>query len=402
MYQFVNTRCQKEFQEKIQKAMEEHGYDSLVLTTAQSVLYATGFASPFMYRAAAAPGTDIAIVNRCGKVTLVCAQWSVGGAMEQTKGDVDIISYPTWIYIEDFDGKSGGQKEVQPDMYKTFRIAVDVVKGYKDNAVVGIEASHLPYDKYVFLQKCFGADNLKNCNNMLIQLRTIKSPWEIDILRYSAQIAEKMMNYCMKNTEVGMSEADIIKMWHQSAYEITGGHEIIYCYEAHTVGPQYWATAIPRERKLEEGDLVRLDGGVNIYGYLSDLGRTYAVGKKVSDDKQRIFDTLLAARDAGVAMLKPGVRFCDIFHEVMKVCKEGALPQYVRGHVGHSICLGPSEEFPMFSPDNEEILEPGMVLCFETPYYSSEFHTYNLEDMILITENGQELFTDTNRSLVID
>lgn len=402
MYQFMNTRCQKDFQEKIQRAMEEWDLDSLILTTPQNVFYATGFASPFMYRAAAAPGTDIAVVNRTGKVILICAQWSVGGAREQTKGDVEIIGYPTWIYIEDFDGKSGGHKEVQPDMNKTFRMAAEAVDGGKAAPTVGVEAANLPYDKYVFLQECFGQDHLKDCSQMLIRLRAVKLPWEIEVLRYSAQITEKMMNFCMKNTEVGMCEADIMKMWHQSAYECSGGHEILYCYEAHTLGPEYWATAVPRERKLEEGDVVRLDGGVNIYGYLSDLGRTYAVGKKVSADKQRIFETLLAARDAGVAMLKPGTRFCNVFHEVMRVCKEGALPQYVRGHVGHSISLGPSEEYPMLSPDNEAVLEPGMVLCFETPYYSSEFHSYNLEDTILITESGHELFTDTNRTLIID
>ena len=402
MYHFVNTRCQKDFQEKIQRAMEQKGLDSLILTTPENVFYATGFASPFMYRAAAAPGTDIAIVNRTGKVTLICAQWSIGGAQEQTKGDVEIIGYPTWIYIEDFDGKAGGQKEVQPDMYKTFRMAVDVVKGYKENAVVGVESASLPYDKYVFLMGCFGKDHLVDCNQMLIRLRAIKMPWEIDILRYSAQIAEKMMNHTMKNTEVGMSEADIMRIWRQCAYDFTGGHEHLYTYEAHTLGTEYWSTAIPREKKLVEGDVVRLDGGVNIYGYLSDLGRTYAVGKTVSEDKKRIFETLLKARDAGVEMMKPGTRFCDIFHEVMRVCKEGALPQYVRGHVGHSISLGPSEEYPMLSPGNEEVLEPGMVLCFETPYYSSQFHSYNLEDTILITENGHELFTDTNRSLIIE
>ena len=402
MYQFLKTRDQKVFQEKIQEAMKEQNIDALILTTPQNIFYATGFASPFMYRAAAAPGTDIAIVNKMGKVRLICAQWSVGGALEQTKGDVEIIGYPTWIYIEDFDACSGGHKEVQPDMNKTFKMAVEAVDKSDNAPKIGIEASSLPYDKYLFLQSCFGNENLIDCSQMFVRLRAIKTPWEIEVLRYSAQIAEKMMNYCMQNTQVGMSEADIMKMWHQSAYEFTGGHEIIYCYEAHTTGPEYWATAIPRERPLQDGDIVRLDGGVNIYGYISDLGRTYAVGKKVSPDKQRIFDTLLAARDAGVAMLKPGTRFCDVFDTVMGVCKEGALPQYVRGHVGHSISLGPSEEYPMFSPDNKDVLEPGMVMCFETPFYSSDFHSYNLEDTILITEDGHELFTDTNRSLIIN
>ena len=147
--------------------------------------------------------------------------------------------------------------------------------------------------------------------------------------------------------------------------------------------------------------MVRLDGGVNIYGYMSDLGRAYAVGERVDAKKQAIFDTLLAARDAGIARMQPGVPFCDVFRAVMKVCKEGALPHYVRGHCGHTIGLGPGEEYPMLSPDNQSILEPGMVFCFETPYYSSQYHSYNLEDTLVTTQSGHELFTNTNRTLFI-
>ena len=56
----------------------------------------------------------------------------------------------------------------------------------------------------------------------------------------------------------------------------------------------------------------------------------------------------------------------------------------------------------MLSPDNEAVLEPGMVMCFETPFYSSQYHSYNLEDTILITEDGHEMFTNTNRTLILD
>ena len=89
---------------------------------------------------------------------------------------------------------------------------------------------------------------------------------------------------------------------------------------------------------------MRLDGGVNIYGYLSDLGRSYAAGDYVAPEKQAIFDTLLAARDTGLALMKPGNRFADVFEAVMKVCKEGALPHYVRGHCGHTISHAESRQ----------------------------------------------------------
>ena len=55
----------------------------------------------------------------------------------------------------------------------------------------------------------------------------------------------------------------------------------------------------------------------------------------------------------------------------------------------------------MLNPANEMVFEPGMVFCFETPYYSSKYGCYNLEDTLVITENGHELFTHTNRTLFV-
>lgn len=401
MYQFMSTRIQQDFQNKIQEAMEKAKIDSLILTTPQNIFYATGFISAFLYNGIGSAGSDIAVVTRSGKVKLIVNQFSQGGAEEQTRGTVEIIPYPTWIYIEDYYDPNERSKEVQPDLYKTFRMAVQLAKEDKKDGKVGIEGGSLPYDKYVFLQQELGADSLVSATPFMIEVRTFKFPWEIDVLRYSAQTAEKMMNDTMTHTEIGMCEADLIKLWFQSAYEFTGGHEIVGASQYHTTGPDFWCTALPRERRLKEGDVVRLDGGVNIYGYISDLGRAYAIGKTIAPERQAIFDTLLSARDAGIERMVPGNRACDVFHAVMKVCLEGALPHYVRGHCGHTIGLGPGEEYPMLSPDNEMILQPGMVFCFETPYYSSKNGSYNLEDTLVITETGHELFTNTNRSLFV-
>ena len=399
MYKFMETRNQKQFQEKLQIKMEKEGIDALLFTTPQNIFYGTGFISG-MY-GNWSYGSDIAVMPAKDKAVLITSHFTYGGAELQTKGDVELIGYPTWIFIEDWYDPNEKEKEVQPDSNKIFKMACDVIKSQKDNAVVGIERNSMPYDKYLYLIEEFGADNLIDINQFMIEVRTIKFPWEIDALRYSAKVAQKMMNITMQYTEPGMTEADIFKIWYQAAYEITGGHEVVGFDQAHITGPDYWSTQMPRERPLVNGDIVRLDGGVNIYGYISDLGRVYAVGDHVAPEKKAIFDSLLAGRDAGIAQFMPGNKFSDVFHATMKVIKEGALPQYVRGHVGHTIGLGPEEEYPMLNPDNDMVFEPGMVLCLETPYYSSKYGSYNLEDTLLITENGHELFTNTNRSLFI-
>ena len=77
---------------------------------------------------------------------------------------------------------------------KTFRIAFDVVKSKKSNPKVGVEKYEIPCTIYPFFVENFGEGNLVNLAEFISDIRKIKLPWEVDVLRYSAQVAEKMMN----------------------------------------------------------------------------------------------------------------------------------------------------------------------------------------------------------------
>lgn len=86
---------------------------------------------------------------------------------------------------------------------------------------------------------------------------------------------------------------------------------------------------------------------------------------------------------------------CDVFYGVEQAI---GMSEYVRGHFGHSIsCDISGEEAPFISPEETRTFEPGM--CFETPFYSSRRHTYNIEDTFVVTEEGIELFTHASPSL---
>ena len=400
LHNFQETRPQSQFLEKLQKKMEREKLDALLLTTPENIAYSTGFLSTLY--GTRAIGSEAAVVPASGRPSLVVSQFYQGGAEEQTKGEVDVIGYPCWIFIEDYLDPNEKAKSVQPDPMRAMRQASEIVRACgKNKPRVGIEPGSLPHPQYQFLADTFGPENLVDLTQFMIEVRTIKLPWEIDVMRYSAHVTETMMHITMQSTEIGMNEADLCRVWSKAAWDVTDGYGLVYVMQAHTPGPLFWASQIARERPLENGDVVRLDGGVNIYGYISDLGRAYAVGDYVDPKKQAIFDTLLAARDAGMEQFYPGNKICNVFHAAMNAAHAGALPHFVRGHVGHTIGMGSGEEYPMLDPSNEMLLEPGMVFCLETPYYSSQFGCYNLEDTLVITENGHELFSHTNRTLFV-
>ena len=111
------------------------------------------------------------------------------------------------------------------------------------------------------------------------------------------------------------------------------------------------------------------------------------------------YEALYAGFTRGLELIGPGVKIADVFHEVQKtICAKG-FPTYRRGHFGHSIGAGPGEQYPILSASCKEVFEPGMVICLETPYYRTKSNSYNIEDTLLITDNGYERFTHANSTL---
>ncbi len=78
-----------------------------------------------------------------------------------------------------------------------------------------------------------------------------------------------------------------------------------------------------------------------------------------------------------------------------------AFPGYQRGHFGHSVgaSVG-SEEWPFISAGSDIVIEPGMVLAFETPFYGNGVGALMIEDQMLVTETGVEVMNTLPRALV--
>ena len=133
-------------------------------------------------------------------------------------------------------------------------------------------------------------------------------------------------------------------------------------------------------------------------GYGADIGRTYVVGKTLAPVRAAIYETLWAAYDIGLEMLGPGVMPGDMFSRMMERIRKD-IPPYNRSHFGHSSGCVQGEEYPFIATSNPKPFAPGMVFCMETPYYSVNNSSFNIEDTFLITENGYERFTTASRSL---
>lgn len=374
--------------------MEANGIDALLLVQPENVFYATGYASNFAYMTGEI-GRTVAFVPASGRCGLVCGEFEKNTA-EKCK-DIVVDAYPMWIYIEDYC-KGRTKMDAIPDLYQTFKMALSNLN-LKPGAKLGIEVSAMPYDKYMFLADYVGAENLVDCTKLIIDCKKYKTPWEIEVMRAAATLDDTVMKKVMPQITAGMTERDVCNLFARVAYEES--KDMTSVNQVHTLASDFSPTMVFRDNPLKDGDIVRLDGSTNICCYGSDIARTFAIGNSVLPERQHIFDTLTRAQEIAFDMIGPGVKFADVFNELMKFTGD-RIPGYIRGHFGHSLgCNRDAEESPRIAGTTPGCFEPNMIFCVEFPFYSSRLHNYNIEDEILITENGIERLTFANKSLFV-
>ena len=174
------------------------------------------------------------------------------------------------------------------------------------------------------------------------------------------------------------------------------------------------APAIPA-KLLKEGDIIKLDCGMNLDGYFSDMARTFAVGK-ISKEAHHLVDVTREALNIGIAQIKPGNTLDDIGSAIQKYV-EGEGLGVVRELVGHGVGLAVHEDpqVPHYSIKEAGMpnvkLVPGMVLAIEPMVTIGDWRiklgpdgfalltrdgslAAQFENTILVTEDGVEVLTD--------
>ena len=152
---------------------------------------------------------------------------------------------------------------------------------------------------------------------------------------------------------------------------------VVTCGERSALADAY---ATPANLKM--GDLVRFDLGCTVNGYWADMARTAVVGPAARDQQQR-YDALREGEEVQRAVARAGVSASELFKVAVERVRQGALSDYKRSHCGHGIGID-VHEFPTLNAANRDVvLEDGMVLCVETPYYQIGWGGMMVEDMIV-------------------
>jgi methionyl aminopeptidase len=123
---------------------------------------------------------------------------------------------------------------------------------------------------------------------------------------------------------------------------------------------------IPGPYRVEDGDLISVDVGVTLGGFVADSAYTFAVGQ-IDDETQRLLDVCQAALEAGIEQARPGNHIGDISAAVQRTTEEAGFA-VVRSLVGHGIgrLMHEEPQIPNWGdPGRGPELAPGMTLAIE-------------------------------------
>jgi Xaa-Pro aminopeptidase len=242
--------------------------------------------------------------------------------------------------------------------------------------------------------------NIKDIRANLIELRVVKSPSEILLLRQAIDLSLDAHFEAMKMMRPGVWEYQVgAKMAYVHAM---GGSEAEAYAPIVGAGPNSTALHYDKlSRKIEDGDIVVLDVGAQFGGYAADITRTLPANGKFSPRQREIYDIVLGAQNAALAALKPGADMCkkgdkglykiayDYINSHGKDSHGKSLGQYFIHGLGHNIGLNVHDLGDTCKP-----LAPGMVVTVEPGIYIPEENLgVRIEDDVLVTESGHELLS---------
>jgi len=250
----------------------------------------------------------------------------------------------------------------------------------------------LPFRDFDFLDENFDGVDIAPVPALLEAIREVKDATELAKLRRAAQIAVDAFNEMVPQLHVGMTEREVANLLDRIAKE-KGADKPSF----DTIVASGYRGALPHgtytDKVITAGELVTIDFGYYVDGYTSDITRTLAFGE-LDEESQRIYDVTLAAQEATIAAVKPGVGNAQLDKIARDIITEAGFGKNYNHSTGHGIGLD-IHEGPLLSANSpaEDVVQAGMLLTIEPGIYLAGKGGVRIEDDIIVTADGFENLT---------
>ena len=291
-----------------------------------------------------------------------------------------------------------------------------------------LESDSISYSDYKRYETIFTPKEVLNGTALLRRCRSIKTPYEIDLIRRSGELHAKAYETIPSLYRKGMTDVEFsIELEHEcrklgslGIFRIFGQSMEIFMGSvlagdnADTPSPYDFAmggagldVSLPvgcNGTVLTEGMSLMVDMGGNFTGYMTDMTRTYAIGS-VQELALKAHETSIAIHQAIAAKARPGVAAKDLYELAAEMANNARLSDYFMGHrqkagfIGHGVGIEINEA-PVLAPRSRDILAEGMVFALEPKFVIPGTGALGIENTYAVTADGVEKLTVCKEELI--
>ena len=291
-----------------------------------------------------------------------------------------------------------------------------------------LEADELSYNEYLRLEKIFTPTHKGNATALLRSCRQLKTPWEIQEIRKSAQAHQntyqaikgcyrpnmtdldlqyEIESIMRRNGSIGMFRAFGANMDIFMGSILAGDNAAAPSPFDFALGGGGQHPSCPLGANgtlLTEGTAIMVDMAGNYTAYMTDMTRVFSVGK-LTEQAYHAHQVSINIQDAIMATAKPGVACADLFNQAIKLVEEANLTPYFMGteqqakFIGHGVGIQ-INELPVFTPRSKELLAAGMVFALEPKFVLPGVGAVGIENTFLVTETGIEKLTCFEEAII--
>lgn len=235
-------------------------------------------------------------------------------------------------------------------------------------------------------------------DKLIEDMRCVKTAEELALIKRSQELTDKTFSYILNNIKAGRTEREV--MLDMEFYMRKLGSEgVSFDFIVVSGKNSSLPHGVPTDKKIENGDFITMDFGAAIGGYRADMTRTVAVGH-VTDEMQKVYDTVLKAQLEALKVIKAGV-VCNSVDKVARDIIYSAGYEGCFGHgLGHSVGIEIHEN-PAFNTRCTTVLKPGTVMTVEPGIYLENRFGVRIEDMVYVRENDCLNLTESEKQLII-
>jgi len=265
----------------------------------------------------------------------------------------------------------------------------DALKELKlERSKIGIELEFLPAKDFQTLKKNLSAVTWIAADAIFNKARQIKTPSELALLRSLSKLTDKALGDALRSAKVGTSEMELAGTLLTSLF--AGGAESYKLMIIATGERSQFPNVGPTERKLQRGDIIRMEIFGQKSGYLTGVCRTAVVGD-ATPEQYKIWSNLVECKYLVMDLIKPGASCPEVYRKFLQKFSELGFEPI--SFVAHGIGLHLHEE-PYMGRYGNEVVEAGMVGAFEPLVYIPGRFGMQNKDMFCVTERGCELLSD--------